>query len=1219
MRTRLIPLLAITLTLFGAAQSVLAQANIPIYTDRIVNGFQDWGWATRNFANTSPVHNSSADSISVGGANGGGIAFHQTDFDTSPYASFSFWAHGGTTGGQLLQVFATLSSAGQPAYTAIPALTANTWTLITIPLSSLNAANKPNLAQLTIQVRGGSGATFYLDDIQLNAAAAPATVHLNVNTANSNRLADGRWFGVNTATWDGNLSQTTTTINLLKEGGLMCLRWPGGSTSDTYHYASDPTGNTRFMTIATNVGAQVFITVNYGSSGSNEAASWVQFANIVNHCGFKYWEIGNECYGTWETDTNAAAHDPWTYANRAAGYIAMMKAVDPTIKVGVVGAPGEDSYVNNTSHPATNPRTGVVHNGWTPVMLTTLKSLGVTPDFFVHHVYPEYTNPSSPPPVADSDPLLMQASANWAKDAADLRQQLSDYMGGATGSNVELVCTENNSDSSSAMGKQLTSLVNGLYIVDSACRLMKTEFNGYLWWDLRNGHNSTGTFDPTIYGWRTYGDEGMIDGVSGKYPMFYSEKLLQFFVRPGDTVLNGTSDYLLLANYAAKRTNGTLTVLVMNKDTTTNFNGQVALTGYLPDNTATVRSYGIPQDNAVRDGITTPPGVQDIYTNTLTTASTNFTYSFPALSMTLFTFTPGVAPGITTQPLSQTVLGGSNVTFSVTVTGTAPLGFQWRLNGVAIPGATTNPLVVPNVGHGNEGDYSVVVSNIVSTILSSNATLVVHLPPTVNIPLTSRSAELSSTVILDASVTGDPTLSYQWYFASNPSPIATTPILTLNPVGFGQSGTYRVVVTNSFGSVTNGPMTLTVVDTTPPHITTCAGNLTLSADANCQAVLPDLTGQVVASDASGTVTVTQNPLPGTILPLGQTGVTLTAHDSSGNTSFCGATATVADTTPPLILSCVTNVTLVLTNCQYLLPDLTSTNYIVASDNCSSVTVTQMPPSGVTLLPGSTNDVVLTAFDSAGNATSNTVAVFVPATPVITTQPTNISVIVSSNALFSVEACGPGALAYQWRHADADLTDATNATLLLNNISTNDAGGYTVVVTNDSGSVTSVVATLTALPRIFITSQPQSIAAVLGATAAFSVTVSGQDPFAYQWRTNGADLTDQTNSTFTIPSVQPSDYGNYTVLISNEDGSVLSDTATLTPATSPTLQALAHGPSTFTLRVPTQLGPNYTIEYSFSLNPPSWQVLTNFAGTGSPIVITDVSATNVTEFYRVHVH
>jgi alpha-L-arabinofuranosidase len=62
-----------------------------------------------------------------------------------------------------------------------------------------------------------------------------------------------------------------------------------------------------------------------------------------------------------------------------------MKAADPTIKIGAVAVTGEDSYANYTDHPAVNPRTGASHNGWTPVMLATLKSVGITPDFLIYH------------------------------------------------------------------------------------------------------------------------------------------------------------------------------------------------------------------------------------------------------------------------------------------------------------------------------------------------------------------------------------------------------------------------------------------------------------------------------------------------------------------------------------------------------------------------------------------------------------------------------------------------------------------------------------------------------------------------------------------------------------------------------------------------------------------------------------------------------------------
>ena len=615
------------------AATAFAQAPLAIYTDNLVNGFQDWSWAPHSLNNTAPVH-SGNHSISVNGSAWQALSFYHAGFNTTPYASLSFWAHGGTAGGQVLQVYATVNGVDQGPAAPFAALAANTWQRFDVPLAALNADSQTNVTRLYIQLTGsGSTAVFYVDDIQLTAKPAPAIVHISLNGTQAVRQVDFRWFGVNTAIWDSNFD-TPTTVSLLQEMGNRLLRCPGGSLSDEYHWVTDksldntwqwPTPFSAFVHVATNAGAQAIITANYGTGTTNEAAAWVAYANGTTNnplslgadrfgtnwqtvgywaslraaaplafddgmnflrigraepLGFKYWEIGNECYGTWETDSNAVPNDPWTYAMRARDYMSLMKAVDRTIRIGVVAAPGESSYSNNTNHFAVNPRTGTTNYGWTPVMLATLQGLRATPDFAIHHYYAQYTDANNPV-GSDSDPLLLQCSTHWAQDAADLRQQLTDYLGTA-GTNVELLCTENNSDSG-AQGKQSTSLVNGVYYADSVAQLMQTEFNGFVWWDLRNGTDTSGDFDASLYGWRTIGDLGMINGLSTQFPTFYAAKLMHYFAQPGDTILGSTSDYLLLSAYGARSTNGVVSLLVLNKDTSTNFNAQIALPGFTPE------------------------------------------------------------------------------------------------------------------------------------------------------------------------------------------------------------------------------------------------------------------------------------------------------------------------------------------------------------------------------------------------------------------------------------------------------------------------------------------------------------------------------------------------------------------------------------------------------------------------------------------------------------
>jgi hypothetical protein len=85
-----------------------------------------------------------------------------------------------------------------------------------------------------------------------------------------------------------------------------------------------------------------------------------------------------------------------------------------------------------------------------------------------------------------------------------------------------------------------------------------------------------------------------------------------------------------------------------------------------------------------------------------------------------------VAPTITTQPRSQTVYAGANVTFSVAASGTEPLSYQWQKNGNNISGATSTSLTLTRVTSYSAGTYRVVVGNSVGSVTSAGATLTVR-------------------------------------------------------------------------------------------------------------------------------------------------------------------------------------------------------------------------------------------------------------------------------------------------------------------------------------------------------------------------------------------------------------------------------------------------------------------------------------------------------------
>jgi hypothetical protein len=212
---------------------------------------------------------------------------------------------------------------------------------------------------------------------------------------------------------------------------------------------------------------------------------------------------------------------------------------------------------------------------------------------------------------------------------------LTDYIG-ADGNKIEIDCTENNSVYGSP-GKQTTSIVNGLYLADSIGNILKTEFNSLLWWDLRNGKEASNNNSASLYGWRKYGDYGIVDyadpaGPANRYPTFYIYKLLTHYAREGETVLQASSDYEGLGVYAVRSTdNSEVHVLLINKNKVSTLNASITLSGFTPSGQADVFSYGIPQDTAAQTGV----GSADVAQTTMTVSGHNFTFAAGPYSATV--------------------------------------------------------------------------------------------------------------------------------------------------------------------------------------------------------------------------------------------------------------------------------------------------------------------------------------------------------------------------------------------------------------------------------------------------------------------------------------------------------------------------------------------------------------------------------------------------------
>jgi hypothetical protein len=167
-------------------------------------------------------------------------------------------------------------------------------------------------------------------------------------------------------------------------------------------------------------------------------------------------------------------------------------------------------------------------------------------------------------------------------------------------------------------------------------------------------------------------------------------------------------------------------------------------------------------------------------------------------------------PSIITQPQSQTVLAGTNVVLSVTVTSSPSSTYQWKRQGTNLPAATTATLSLPNVQWPDSGAYTVAVTNSVGYAISSNATLTVLAPPTITLQPQGLVGYWGRTAVLTVGAQGSAPLSYQWYKDGVLISGATNASLVLTELELNDGGQYSSVVSNPYGSFTSDNALLVV-------------------------------------------------------------------------------------------------------------------------------------------------------------------------------------------------------------------------------------------------------------------------------------------------------------------------------------------------------------------------------------------------------------------------
>jgi len=398
-----------------------------------------------------------------------------------------------------------------------------------------------------------------------------AKVQVKVDAAQVLRKITPYQFGSNVACWDNKQFMNDPDCQeKVRQAGIKFWRWPGGSTSDNYHWDGNYGDHTRdhdggnppnmnaawaastddFISFCQNTNSEAIVTVNYAAAryenvqyAADMAARWVHYFNFEKKFKVRYWEIGNENFGPWEEGNKMVGKPQLTgdvYGKDLQVIAAAMRKVDPDIFVGAV---------------AVDKDSGDDWNGYHWWMRDLLPQLQQKVDFLIFHEYfiwpfdsaNNYTNPSN---------QALLSNLHEIPDGKTAIEGMEDKYAPAE-KGLPIALTEFNMINGDP--PPTIQLLNGIFVAEVLGEMIKAGYKNANIWDLKNGLDDKLKGDHGLLG---YKDPGIPEGTPR--PTYYSYAIYSRAF--GDTLVSADSSDPTVKVYASRFSGGELGFVIVNEN-----------------------------------------------------------------------------------------------------------------------------------------------------------------------------------------------------------------------------------------------------------------------------------------------------------------------------------------------------------------------------------------------------------------------------------------------------------------------------------------------------------------------------------------------------------------------------------------------------------------------------------------------------------------------------